>query len=180
MCWALSDGSSKLIPIDEQPITRSCICSVLEKQIVRRINRFAQFIAICSNENASCKFSCDRGGQDGKLSYHIFGEIQKHFAGGERMAKIKITIQDDFGKVITETADREYQLDLGKATLTEIEGAVEDFKKRALADIEKDFLHDAQTRFVKEQKKEEWSSVMGQQQSLSRHYTASFPLPSND
>src|SRR6266851_5649886 len=69
------------------------------------------------------------------------------------MAKIKITIQDDFGKVITETADREYQLDLGKATLTEIEGAVEDFKKRALADIEKDFLHDAQTRFVQEQKK---------------------------
>ena len=57
------------------------------------------------------------------------------------MAKIKITIQDDFGKVITETADREYQLDLGKATLTEIEGAVEDFKKRALADIEKDFWH---------------------------------------
>jgi hypothetical protein len=42
------------------------------------------------------------------------------------MAKIKITIQDDFGKVITETADKEYQLDLGKATLTEIEGAVED------------------------------------------------------
>src|SRR5216683_7763038 len=129
---------------------------------------------------SSCKFSCDRGGQDGKLSYHIFGEIQKHFAGGEGMAKIKITIQDDFGKVITETADREYQLDLGKATLTEIEGAVEDFKKRALADIEKDFLHDAQTRFVQEQKKEEWSSVMGQQPSLSRHYTASFPLPSND
>ncbi len=96
------------------------------------------------------------------------------------MAKIKITIQDDFGKVITETADREYQLDLGKATLTEIEGAVEDFKKRALADIEKDFLRDAQTRFIKEQKKEECSSVMGQQQSLSRHYTASFPLPSND
>src|SRR6266851_4204759 len=103
--------------------------------------------------SSSCKFSCDRGGQDGKLSYHIFGEIQKHFAGGEGMAKIKITIQDDFGKVITETADREYQLDLGKATLTEIEGAVEDFKKRALADIEKDFLHDAQTRFVQEQKK---------------------------
>ena len=46
MCWALSDGSSKLIPIDEQPITRSCICSVLEKQIVRRINRFAQFIRV--------------------------------------------------------------------------------------------------------------------------------------
>ena len=69
------------------------------------------------------------------------------------MAKIKITIQDDFGKVITETADREYQLDLGKATLTEIEEAVEGFKKRALADIEKDFLYDAQTRFVQEQKK---------------------------
>jgi hypothetical protein len=29
------------------PITRSCICSVLEKKIVRRINRFAQFIAVC-------------------------------------------------------------------------------------------------------------------------------------
>jgi hypothetical protein len=96
------------------------------------------------------------------------------------MAKITIKIQDDFGKVITETSDRAYQLVLVKATLTEIEGAVEDFKKRALADIEKDFWHDAQTRFVQEQKKEEWSSVMGQPQSRSRPYTASFPLPSND
>jgi hypothetical protein len=37
--------------------------------------------------------------------------------------------------------------------LAEIEGAVEDFKKRALADIERDLLLATQARFVEEQKK---------------------------
>jgi hypothetical protein len=83
---------------------------------------------------------------------------------GKRMARIKITIQDDGEKVIGETAEKEYQVDLGKATLAEIEGAVEDFKKRALADIEKELLMAAQARFVEEQKKEKGSSVMGQRQ----------------
>ena len=69
------------------------------------------------------------------------------------MATIKVTIQDDFGNVINEAASREYPLDLGKTTLAEIEGAVEDFKKRALADIERDLLLATQDRFVEEQKK---------------------------
>lgn len=80
------------------------------------------------------------------------------------MARIKITIQDDWGKVIGETAEKEYQVDWGKATLAEIEGVAEDFKKRALADIEKELLMAAQARFVEEQKKEKGSSVMGQRQ----------------
>jgi hypothetical protein len=71
------------------------------------------------------------------------------------MATIKITIQDDLGNAIDKIADREYQLDLGKATLAEIEGAVEEFKKRALADIEKDLLVTAQAKFVEEEKKED-------------------------
>jgi len=69
------------------------------------------------------------------------------------MATIKVTIQDDFGNVINEAAGREYPLDLGKATLAEIEGAVEDFKKRALADIEQDLLLATQASFVEGQKK---------------------------
>jgi hypothetical protein len=69
------------------------------------------------------------------------------------MATIKVTIQDSFGNVINEAASREYLLDLGQATLAEIEGAVEDFKKKALADIERDLLLATQARFVEEQKK---------------------------
>jgi hypothetical protein len=76
------------------------------------------------------------------------------------MATIKVTIQDDFGNVINEAAGREYPLDLGKATLEEIEGAVEDFKKRALADIEQNLLLATQTSFVEGQKKEACSRVM--------------------
>ena len=63
------------------------------------------------------------------------------------MATIKVTIQDDFGNVINEAASREYPLDLGKAILAEIEEAVEDFKKEALADIERDLLLATQARF---------------------------------
>jgi hypothetical protein len=69
------------------------------------------------------------------------------------MATIKVTIQDDFGNVINEVAGREYPLNLSKATLAEIEGAVEDFKKRALADIEQDLLLATQASFVEEQKR---------------------------
>ena len=69
------------------------------------------------------------------------------------MATIKVTIQDDLGNVINEAAGREYPFNLGKATLAEIEGAVEDFKKRALADIEQDLLLATQASFVEEQKK---------------------------
>jgi len=53
------------------------------------------------------------------------------------MGTIKITIQDEWGNVIGELADWESQLDLGKATLAEIEGAVEEFKQRTLTEIEK-------------------------------------------
>lgn len=76
------------------------------------------------------------------------------------MATIKVTIQDDYGNIINEVAGREYPLDLGKATLADIEGAVEDFKKRALADIEQDLLLATQASFVEEQKKEVCSPVM--------------------
>ena len=69
------------------------------------------------------------------------------------MARIKITIQDTDGDVIQEIAQREYELDLGQGTLAEIEGAVDEFKKRALVEIEKAFLVAAQARFVEDQKK---------------------------
>ena len=56
---------------------------------------------------------------------------------GKLMGTIKITIQDEWGNVIGELADWESQLDLGKATLAEIEGAVEEVKQRTLTEIEK-------------------------------------------
>jgi hypothetical protein len=96
------------------------------------------------------------------------------------MATIKVTIQDDLGNAINEAADKEYPLDLGKATLAEIEGAVEEFKKKAFADIEKDLLLATQASFVEEQNKEECSSVMERPQSLSRRYIASSSLPFSD
>jgi len=77
------------------------------------------------------------------------------------MARIKITIQDDNGTVINEISEREYELDVGQGRVAEIEGAVDEFKKRALAEIEKAFLVAAQARFVEEQKKEGSFSVMG-------------------
>jgi len=80
---------------------------------------------------------------------------------GKVMARIKITIQDDNGTVINEISEREYELDVGQGRVAEIEGAVDEFKKRALAEIEKAFLVAAQARFVEEQKKEGSFSVMG-------------------
>jgi hypothetical protein len=79
------------------------------------------------------------------------------------MGTIKITIQDELGNVIGEIADWESQLDLGKATFAEIEGAVEEFKQRTLAEIEKKLLLAAQAKFVEKGKKAGSSSVMGRQ-----------------
>lgn len=77
------------------------------------------------------------------------------------MAKIKITLQDEDWDGIQEIAEREYELNLGQGTLAEIEEAVEEFKKRALAEIEKTLLVVAQARFVEDQKKEAGWCVMG-------------------
>ena len=80
------------------------------------------------------------------------------------MAKIKITIEDDFGNIIGETEQREYHLDLGKSRLDEIEAAVDRFKNRALPDIEEELLQAAQKRFVAGEKKERNTNVMEQDQ----------------
>jgi hypothetical protein len=69
------------------------------------------------------------------------------------MARIKVTIWDDDGGMINKTAEREYELNVGKGTLAEIEGAVDDFKKKALVEIEKVLLVAEQDKFVEEQKK---------------------------
>ena len=71
------------------------------------------------------------------------------------MAKVRLIIEDDDGNVINEGEVREYKLNIGKGRLADIEGAVEEFKKRALADIEEDLLVMEQAKFVREKKKEE-------------------------
>jgi len=80
------------------------------------------------------------------------------------MARIEIRIKDDNGKEIEGTEPREYYLNIGKGRLADIEGAVDEFKKRALVDIEEDLLVIEQAKFVREEKKEERKSAMAQRQ----------------
>jgi len=70
------------------------------------------------------------------------------------MARIKITIEDDFGNRIGKEEFKEYYLNIGNGTLDEIEGAVEEFKNRALSEIEKQLLKQEQSKYIAEEKKE--------------------------
>lgn len=69
------------------------------------------------------------------------------------MPTIEITIRDDDGKIIDSRNVKKYQLDLGKQSFHEIEGAVEKFKRGALPDIEADSLEAAQNAFILDKKK---------------------------
>ena len=80
------------------------------------------------------------------------------------MARIKIIIEDDFGNRIEKEEPREYYLNIGKGTLNEIEGAVEEFKNRALSEIEKELLKQEQRRYIAEEKKEENTPAMEKDQ----------------
>jgi len=53
----MSDGSPKLIAIDEGPITTSCMRAVLEKQIVRRTNRLIRVRKLMCLLSIFCVFS---------------------------------------------------------------------------------------------------------------------------
>lgn len=67
--------------------------------------------------------------------------------GDHHMPRIRLTIEDNEGKPI-ENARRTYRLEGDCETLDEIEQAVEEFKKRALPEVERSLLAEAQKRFV--------------------------------
>jgi hypothetical protein len=63
------------------------------------------------------------------------------------MAKIKITIENDEGEQIGK--QEEYELEVGKGTLGEIEAAVEGFKRKSLPKIEQQLLSESQEQEIK-------------------------------
>ena len=65
-------------------------------------------------------------------------------------AKIEVIIRDEQGKVIGQL-DPE-TMDWGRQTLHELEGAVEQWRRRALPDIEAELLSAAQSEFVTQKK----------------------------
>lgn len=67
------------------------------------------------------------------------------------MASIELTIRDDNGNIIDEGKKRIYKLNLGRGSFHEIEGGVEDFKNKALPDIEADLLKEAQREYIEKE-----------------------------
>jgi hypothetical protein len=66
-------------------------------------------------------------------------------------AKIEITIRDEQGNLIGQMDPQ--MMDLGRQSLHEIEGAVEDWRHKVLPDIEAKLLSAAQQQFVEQEKK---------------------------
>ena len=69
------------------------------------------------------------------------------------MPTIELIIRDDKGNVIDSRSVNRYTLNLGKQSFHEIEGAVEQFKRDMLPDLEADLLKAAQATFIKDKKK---------------------------
>jgi hypothetical protein len=65
-------------------------------------------------------------------------------------AKIEVIIRDEQGKMIGQLEPQ--AMDLGSQSLHDIEGAVEQWRRRALPDIEAELLSAAQMKFVAQKK----------------------------
>lgn len=65
-------------------------------------------------------------------------------------AKIEVIIRDEQGKVIRQLDSR--TMDIGRQSLDDIEGAVEQWRRSALAEIEAELLSAAQSEFVEQKK----------------------------
>ncbi len=65
-------------------------------------------------------------------------------------AKIEVIIRDEQGNVLGQMAPQ--TMDLGTQSLHDIEGAVEDWRRKALPDIEAELLKAAQSQFDKQKK----------------------------
>ena len=57
MCWTSQRARPNSYRLMKSPITRSCICSVLEKQIVRRTNRLMRVRRLMCLLSIFCVFS---------------------------------------------------------------------------------------------------------------------------
>ena len=64
------------------------------------------------------------------------------------MPRIRIILEDDQGNPLPDAARRTYRLEGDLDTLDGIEQAVETFKERALPEVERSLLSEAQRRFV--------------------------------
>jgi hypothetical protein len=69
------------------------------------------------------------------------------------MPTIELTLRDDQGHIIDRRSLKRYPLDWKSRSFHDIEGAVEDFKRNALPDIEADLLEAAQAAFIQDKKK---------------------------
>ena len=64
------------------------------------------------------------------------------------MPRIRIILEDDQGNPLPDAARRTYHLEGDLDTLDGIEQAVQTFKERALPEVERSLLTEAQRRFV--------------------------------
>ncbi len=71
------------------------------------------------------------------------------------MAKIKLVLCDDEGNPIAGVKAKDYAIAVGNETLDEIEAAVEDFKLKALPELEYELLNVAQERLSQQVKKKD-------------------------
>lgn len=71
------------------------------------------------------------------------------------MASVELIIRDDDDNIISSSHKRIYELNIGNGDSDTIEGAVEIFRHKALKDIHKDLLSNAQAEFVSRIKKKD-------------------------
>ena len=88
------------------------------------------------------------------------------------MARIRITLEDDDGRVINGDKERLYDLSIEAKRLVDIEAAVEGLKQAVLPELTAELLTLAQHQFVAEVKKGVSYVVMGRGASPSRPCTA--------
>jgi hypothetical protein len=69
------------------------------------------------------------------------------------MASIEIILRDDHGNVINQNTRKRYVLCLGQNHLSELEEAVEGFKRESLTDMTYDLLAHAQQQQIDQIKK---------------------------
>lgn len=69
------------------------------------------------------------------------------------MANIEITIRDENGQVLNQVTAESYELGQELTTLSEIEGAIDQLKKRLLPALEADLLTHQQQKSIVELKK---------------------------
>lgn len=70
------------------------------------------------------------------------------------MARIRIILEDDNGREMTEAEGRVYELGTGLGNLHDIEGALERFRRQVLPELTAELLAEVQAAQIKDPKKE--------------------------